>query len=193
MAAYQEQLKGVGFAGLGLRPAAHPMAETNGRFVGSKKCQACHEKSYDIWKKSKHASAYDTLVELVPPRNFDPECVSCHVVGWHPTRFFPYQSGFESLEKTPHLTNTGCEDCHGPGEKARRRRDGRKRGVAEEVPQGRSRDQGGVEEAAVHGVPRPRQQPGTSISTPTGRWSEHREKRSRRFTDRPTSKRSREC
>ncbi len=117
MAAYQEQLKSVGFAGLGLRPAAHPMAEANGRFVGSKKCQACHEKSYDIWKKSLHSKAYDTLAKLDPPRNFDPECVSCHVVGWHPTRFFPYQSGFESLEKTPHLTNTGCEDCHGPGEK----------------------------------------------------------------------------
>ncbi len=117
MAAYQEQLKSFGFAGLGLRPAANPMAETNGRFVGSKKCESCHEISYRIWKKSKHASAYATLVELDPPRQFDPECVSCHVVGWHPTKFFPYESGFESLEKTPHLINTGCEGCHGPGEK----------------------------------------------------------------------------
>ena len=39
------------------------------------------------------------------------------MVGWHPTGFFPYTSGYESLQKTPELINTGCEDCHGPGEK----------------------------------------------------------------------------
>jgi hypothetical protein len=117
MAAYQEQLKAIGFAGLGLRPVPHPLAETNGRFIGSKKCATCHEKSYDIWKKSGHAKAYKTLEDLDPPRNFDPECVSCHVIGWHPTKFFPYVNGYESLKKTPELINVGCEDCHGPGEK----------------------------------------------------------------------------
>ena len=65
---------------------------------------------------SAHAAAYATLAELDPPRNYDPECVSCHVVGWHPSRFFPYQGGYESPEKTPHLENVGCEDCHGPGQ-----------------------------------------------------------------------------
>ena len=39
------------------------------------------------------------------------------MVGWNPTGFFPYTSGYESLKKTPQLINTGCEDCHGPGEK----------------------------------------------------------------------------
>ena len=118
MAAYQEQLKLIGFAGLGLRPVPHPLLETNGTFIGSKKCaESCHEKSYDIWKKTGHGHAYDTLAKLDPPRNFDPECVSCHVTGWNPGKFFPYQSGYESQEKTPQLINTGCEDCHGPGEK----------------------------------------------------------------------------
>lgn len=117
MTGYQEQLKILGFAGLGLRPAPHPLAESNGRFVGSKKCQSCHEKSWDVWIRSGHGRAYKTLAELDPPRNFDPECVSCHVIGWHPTKYFPYQTGFESLKKTPHLINTGCESCHGPGEK----------------------------------------------------------------------------
>ena len=114
MAGYQDQLKDLGFAELGLHPAPHPLAETNGRFVGSQKCESCHEKSYDIWKRSGHGHAYKTLEDLDPPRNFDPECVSCHVVGWHPTKFFPYQGGFESPKKTPQLKNTGCEDCHGP-------------------------------------------------------------------------------
>jgi hypothetical protein len=117
MTAYQDQLKAIGFAGLGLRPAPHSLAETNRQFIGSQKCESCHEESYRIWKKSGHGHAYDTLVKLDPPRQFDPECVSCHVTGWHPTKFFPYQSGFESLDKTPRLINTGCEDCHGPGEK----------------------------------------------------------------------------
>lgn len=117
MAAYQDQLKAIGFAGLGLRAAPHPLSEVGGRFVGSAKCEACHEESYKVWKKSKHADAYETLATLDPPRNFDPECLSCHVVGWHPTNFFPYTSGYKSQKKTPHLVNTGCEDCHGPGEK----------------------------------------------------------------------------
>lgn len=117
MTALQDQLKLIGFEGLGLRPVPHPLAEANGAFVGSHKCQSCHEKSYDIWKKTGHARAYDTLAKLDPPRNFDPECVSCHVIGWHPTSYFPYEGGYESLEKTPKLIDVGCEDCHGPGEK----------------------------------------------------------------------------
>ena len=117
MTAYQEQLKAIGFEGLGLRPVPHPQFPANGKFVGSQKCESCHEKSYEIWKKSGHAHAYNTIAKLDPPRNFDPECVSCHVVGWHPTKFFPYETGYQSQEKTPHLVNVGCEDCHGPGEK----------------------------------------------------------------------------
>lgn len=117
MAAYQDQLKAIGFAGLGLRSVPHPLAETGGRFVGSAKCESCHEESYKVWKKSKHAQAYETLAALDPPRNYDPECLSCHVVGWHPTSFFPYTSGYESQKKTPKLIETGCENCHGPGEK----------------------------------------------------------------------------
>jgi hypothetical protein len=116
MANFQEQLKAMGFKELGLRPVPHPLAEQNGRFVGSKKCESCHEKSYEIWKKSGHSKAYETLVDLDPPRQFDPECVSCHVVGWHPTKFFPYVGGFMSAKETPRMLNVGCEDCHGPGE-----------------------------------------------------------------------------
>jgi len=117
MAGYQDQLKLYGFAQLGLRPATSPLAEQNGRYVGSLKCESCHEPSYDVWKHSRHAHAYETLETQDPPRNDDPECVSCHVVGWHPTKFFPYEGGFESPEKTRRLKNVGCEDCHGPGEK----------------------------------------------------------------------------
>ena len=117
MRQYQQQLKRDGLAGLGIRPVPHPQAAELGRFVGSKKCKDCHEPSYDVWKKSGHAKAWKTLVELDVPRNYDPECISCHVIGWHPTQYFPYESGFLTEEETPELINVGCEDCHGPGEK----------------------------------------------------------------------------
>lgn len=114
-AAYQGQLKELGLAGLNVRAVPHARREELGAYVGSEKCESCHETSYRIWKKSGHAKAYDTLVKADPPRNFDPECISCHVIGWHPTEYFPYQGGFLSTEKTPQLINVGCESCHGPG------------------------------------------------------------------------------
>lgn len=115
-AAYQEQLRQAGLEGLGIRPAPLPASETLGRFVGSEKCESCHEESDHVWKKSLHSDAWKTLVNLDPPRNFDPECIACHVIGWNPTYYFPYQGGFLSEAKTPRLVAVGCESCHGPGQ-----------------------------------------------------------------------------
>ena len=117
MGQYQEGLKELGLKGLGVSVVPYPGRELLGRFVGSKECQSCHEESYKVWKKSGHAKAWPTLLEADPPRNFDPECISCHVVGWSPQNYRPFQSGYLSEEKTPHLVNVGCETCHGPGEK----------------------------------------------------------------------------
>ena len=75
-----------------------------------------HESSYKVWKKSGHSLALATLEHTQPPRNYDPECVSCHVVGWDPEHFFPYKGGYESRQTTPQLADVGCESCHGPGE-----------------------------------------------------------------------------
>jgi hypothetical protein len=41
-------------------------------------------------------------------RQFDPDCVRCHVTG------FEYRTGFVDEQKTPHLLGNGCENCHGP-------------------------------------------------------------------------------
>jgi hypothetical protein len=67
-----------------------------------------------VFEKTPHAHATDTLVHLTPPRHFDPECLSCHVTGWDPQKYFPYDSGYLSLTKTPDLVGNGCENCHGP-------------------------------------------------------------------------------
>lgn len=112
LVAYQGQLKARGFDGLGLTPDPHPSGRT---FVGSKTCGECHTKAYEIWSQTPHAHATDTLVKLDPPRQFDPECVSCHATGWEPQKYYPFVSGFLSLDKTPLMTANGCENCHGPG------------------------------------------------------------------------------
>ncbi|NOY29017.1 MAG: hypothetical protein GXP28_02225 [Planctomycetes bacterium] len=109
--AYQDELKNMGLDGLGLMDMKHPAD----RFVGSGACAECHTEATAVFEETPHAHATETLVELDPPRHFDPECLSCHVTGWEPQEFFPYKSGFLGLTKTPHLTGNGCENCHGPG------------------------------------------------------------------------------
>jgi len=117
MSLYQEGLKDAGLAGLEVTPVSYPGQGVMGKFVGTAKCKSCHEDSYKVWKKSGHAKAWQTLVEVDPPRNFDPECIACHVVGWTPQNYRPLESGFLSEKETPHLIDVGCETCHGPGEK----------------------------------------------------------------------------
>jgi hypothetical protein len=120
---YQQQLetlvKTQGWEALGAKPQAFANAASNdpeaGKFVGSEKCGECHTKAFEIWKGTPHAHATATLVDLDPPRQFDPECVSCHATGWNPQEYYPYTTGYLSLDQTPQLAGNGCENCHGPG------------------------------------------------------------------------------
>lgn len=118
MTNYQEQLHDLGWAGLGLRPVAHPRTDPkvpgSGEFVGAESCRKCHSKAWGTWSKSKHAHATESLAKATPPRQFDAECISCHSTGWNPQEFFPYHTGFESEARTPFLVGNQCENCHGP-------------------------------------------------------------------------------
>jgi hypothetical protein len=80
-------------------------------YTGSQSCSPspCHGYEYEKWSTKRHADAYATLVE--DGTQYDPECIVCHVVGYE------YESGYVSQEKTPHLKDVGCENCHGPGSK----------------------------------------------------------------------------
>ena len=92
----------------------------NAVYIGSDSCKTCHEDAFKVWEKSSHGHAYKTLVDAKNPsfRQYDGECIVCHTVG------FGYKTGFESHNKTKHLTDVGCESCHGPGsEHARKPRD----------------------------------------------------------------------
>lgn len=108
---YQHDLETLGIEGLGLRPSAHPTAR---QFAGSETCADCHIAATDVFLETPHHHATQSLVDLVPPRQFDPECLSCHVTGWEPQKYFPYISGYFSLRETPAMVGNGCENCHGP-------------------------------------------------------------------------------
>lgn len=90
------------------------------RYAGVESCKNCHTKAYAIWKDTKHANAYESLItgregtKNPIPRNHDPECLACHTTGWEPQQMYRYDSGFYSAAKTPHLKGQQCENCHGP-------------------------------------------------------------------------------
>ena len=119
LANYQDQLKTIykrDWTQLILKPVDHP---TGRQFVGSAACQDCHSHAYDVWESTPHHEATHSIAfpneRSSIPRNFDPECLSCHVTGWDPAGYFPYASGYEDYEKSKHLHGNGCENCHGPG------------------------------------------------------------------------------
>ena len=100
-------------------------------FVGSDECGKCHKQAFNVWKASDHAKAFATLVQANKPalRQYDPECVICHTVG------FKHNEGWNDLpradrkalggnktameaairKRNPSLEQVGCESCHGPG------------------------------------------------------------------------------
>ena len=100
-------------------------------YVGSARCESCHEHAHDVWANSPHAKAMDTLEKEKFPsnRHYDPECVKCHTTG------FQQPGGYNDLvlnianwpappavkptaaQLAKHNTNlrgVGCESCHGP-------------------------------------------------------------------------------
>ncbi len=114
--------------GLNIVPKPYP---TPGRtFVGTTGCKDCHEVEYEIWEKGHidndnpqrigpHSCATADLLKnpngerTWVSREHDPECLSCHVTGWDPQGFQPYESGYTSIEDKD-LHGNGCENCHGP-------------------------------------------------------------------------------
>ncbi len=112
---YQQELEKLGLDGLGLKPTPHPSGR---KFVGTATCVDCHTQAAEVFEKTPHAHATETLIKRTdPPRIYDPECLSCHVTGWEPQKQFPFETGYLSLNATPDLVGNGCENCHGPGAK----------------------------------------------------------------------------
>jgi hypothetical protein len=87
--------------------AATAGTDSPDRFVGSEVCQRCHVSETEQWKTTKHAHAWQTLVDN--KKDATPDCVPCHVVGYRKP------GGFTDGSATPKMTNVGCENCHGMG------------------------------------------------------------------------------
>ncbi len=94
-------------------------------FAGTDRCKDCHSNgkdgAYDVWKKTGHAHAWETLVERPEhpkKRQADGECIVCHTVGFeHPTGYLDPPMGAKPEKVAAHnskLHNVGCESCHGP-------------------------------------------------------------------------------
>lgn len=92
------------------------------KYVGAKKCKACHMKQYKSWKKTTMATSFENLKPGVkaeekkkagidPEKDYthDADCLRCHTTG------YGKEGGFTSIEETPKLAGVQCEECHGPG------------------------------------------------------------------------------
>jgi hypothetical protein len=130
MQGYQDRLKSEAVAkNDGTLP--HPSGAT---FVGASKCGECHTQAFEIWEKTPHAHAFESLDPVFQRKGFerlrgvnktfDPECIACHVTGWNPEEYLRYESGFineefaaDDAEKLLQglLAGNQCENCHGPG------------------------------------------------------------------------------
>ena len=96
--------------------------ESQSPFVGVQVCISCHTDTVINWKERRHAHAFATLEKI--GKHFDPECLTCHVVGLKPwqnnddtssiNKKLEGKTGFLSMQTTPHLKNVQCENCHGP-------------------------------------------------------------------------------
>lgn len=76
-------------------------------FVGTDTCVSCHAEQKNIWKTTRHAKAYKTLVDRNQQFNLD--CIPCHVTG-----VITGEEPF-ALSLEPNMQKVGCEACHGPG------------------------------------------------------------------------------
>ena len=82
-------------------------ASTADEYVGEQSCISCHKNAHSVYMASQHAHAYATLVKK--NSQYDPECLSCHTVG------YGLYSGFVDAQRTERLENVQCESCHGRG------------------------------------------------------------------------------
>jgi hypothetical protein len=103
--AYTPFSSGMGSILLLRRDKSDPFKHFQG-YQGSRACSACHSQEGLSWAISHHAQAYYTLYKQ--DKVDDAECVRCHVTG------MGEETGFLFGDHASHLTDVGCEACHGP-------------------------------------------------------------------------------
>ena len=84
-----------------------PGVKAAAAYAGTASCAGCHPQATAVWQKSGHAHAFKTLVNA--KADADPNCISCHTIGFGTPGGYRREFGQEKL------VNVGCESCHGPG------------------------------------------------------------------------------
>jgi len=74
-------------------------------YASAAACKTCHEKEYQVWQKSAHARAIESL--KLEHNHYNKDCLPCHVTG------FDMDRGYVNLLRTPELAGVQCEACHG--------------------------------------------------------------------------------
>ncbi|MBX3192920.1 MAG: hypothetical protein KF819_38400 [Labilithrix sp.] len=105
MLAYYKKINDANKVELAGRKPKDP-APGEPRYVGVEICTSCHEEPRAVWDKTAHAGAYATLSKQFKEFNLD--CVSCHVTGYD-------RPGGSTVTHVGDLQNVQCEVCHGPG------------------------------------------------------------------------------
>lgn len=82
-------------------------ADGQPQFVGSETCRTCHLPAYELWTRTRHASAYSSLEKK--EKQYHVECVGCHVTGYRKP------GGVCRIDEVKNRASVGCESCHGPG------------------------------------------------------------------------------
>jgi hypothetical protein len=85
------------------RPA--PVAAGRPHYAGVEECGYCHKAQVAFWSKTRHAQAWETLVDVGKQWNRD--CIGCHVTGW-------LEPSGSTLAANESLREVQCEVCHGP-------------------------------------------------------------------------------
>ncbi len=80
--------------------------EAPAKYAGVENCKMCHPDIHTDWSKSRHAKAFELLVDVGEEKN--PKCLTCHATGYG-------KGGFTDTTATPDLAGVTCEACHGPG------------------------------------------------------------------------------
>jgi hypothetical protein len=83
-----------------------PVEKGKASYAGIDTCVDCHSEAKSVWDKTAHAHAYKTLSDQ--SKEFNLDCVSCHVTGYD-------KPGGSTVTFVDKLKDVQCEVCHGPG------------------------------------------------------------------------------
>ncbi|MBI4704302.1 MAG: hypothetical protein HY744_24620 [Deltaproteobacteria bacterium] len=80
VALYQEYLARVKSEAEKIVASIPQQEPAGGAYVGAAACTACHEAQAAQWQETKHATAFQTLIDK--NHDYDPSCFPCHTTGF---------------------------------------------------------------------------------------------------------------